>query len=89
MQYTYAYLPPAYAAEVMFSSCLCFCVCVCVLSVRAIPFEAVGIETSFLVWWYILTISKSSLGIKGHWVKVKVISWKMLILLLDISLNMI
>ena len=23
-------LPPAYAVEVMFSSCLCVCVCVCV-----------------------------------------------------------
>ena len=26
--------------------------------------EAVDIETSFLVWWYILTISRSSLSIK-------------------------
>ena len=58
-------LPPAYAVEVMFSSCLCVCVCVCVclsvcLSVRAITFEPVDIETSFLVWCYILT----SLSIK-------------------------
>ena len=44
------------------------------MSVRAIPFEGIDIETSFLVWWYILTISRSSLSIK-------VISWKMLILL--------
>ena len=39
-------------------------VCVCVCSVRAITFEPVDIETSFLVWWYILTISRSSLSIK-------------------------
>ena len=30
----------------------------------AITFEPVDIETSFLVWWYILTISRSSLSIK-------------------------
>ena len=45
------------------SVCLCVCVSVC-LSVRAITFEAVDKETSFLVWWYILTISRSSLSIK-------------------------
>ena len=39
------------------------CVCVC-LSVQAITFKGVDIETSFLVWWYILTISRSSLSIK-------------------------
>ena len=55
------FLPPAYAIEVLFSSCLCVCVCV---SVRAITFEAVDIETSILVWCYILTISRSSLSIK-------------------------
>ena len=33
---------------------LCVRVSVC-LSVRAITFEPVDIETSFLVWWYILT----------------------------------
>ena len=38
------YLPPAYAVEVMFSSCVCVYV-----SVRAITFEPVDIETSFLV----------------------------------------
>ena len=37
-------LPPEYAVEVMFSSCLCVCVC---LSVRAITFEPVDIEISF------------------------------------------
>ena len=42
---------------------MCVCVCVCV-SVRAVTFEQVDIETSFLVWCYILTISRSSLSIK-------------------------
>ena len=55
------FLPPAYAVEVMFSSCVCVCVC---LSVRAITFEPVDTETSFLVWCYILTTSRSSLSIK-------------------------
>ena len=43
-------LPPAYAVEVMFSSCLCVCVSVCLsvcVSVQAITFEPVDIETSF------------------------------------------
>ena len=55
----------------MFSSCLCVCVsvsvclCVClVVSVLAITFEPVNIETPFLVWCYILIISRSSLSIK-------------------------
>ena len=34
-----------------------YSVCVC-LSVRAITFECLDIETSFLVWWYILIISR-------------------------------
>ena len=34
------------------------------VSVQAITFEAINIETSFLVWWYILTISRSSLRVK-------------------------
>ena len=41
------------------------CVCVSVfLSVQAITFEPLDIETSFLVCRYILTISRSSLNIK-------------------------
>ena len=45
--------------------CVCsrgnvFVVCVCMF----INFEAVDIEISFLVWWYILTISRSSLSTK-------------------------
>ena len=41
----------------VFVVCVCVSVCVC-LSVQTITFEAVDIETSFLVWWYILTISR-------------------------------
>ena len=62
------------------------CVCVCqsvslsvCLFVPAITFEPVDIEASFLLWWYILTISRVKFKCQGHWVKVKVISWKMLI----------
>ena len=47
--------------------CLCICLCVCVsvfLSVQAITFEPLDIETSFLAYRYILTISRSSLSIK-------------------------
>ena len=41
------------------------CVCLSVfLSVQAITFEPLDIETSFLVCRYILTISRSSLSIK-------------------------
>ena len=41
------------------------CVCLSVfLSVQAIMFESLDIETSFLVYRYILTISRSSLSIK-------------------------
>ena len=39
-------------------------VCLCFLSVRAITFDLLDIETSFLVCRYILTISRSSLSIK-------------------------
>ena len=46
-------------------SCLSFCVCLSVfLSVQAITFEPLNIETSFLVCRYIMTISRSSLIIK-------------------------
>ena len=42
-----------------------FILSVCLsVSVRAITFECLDTETSFLVWWYILTISRSSLSIK-------------------------
>ena len=57
---------------------VCLSVCLSVfLSVQAITFELLDIETSFLVCRYILTISRSSLSIQGHWVKVKVILEKM------------
>ena len=42
------YVPPSYAVEGNV-----FIVSVC-LSVRAITFETIDLETSFLVWWYIL-----------------------------------
>ena len=46
-------------------SCVCMSVCMSVfLSVQAITFEPLDIETSFLVCRYILTISRSSLSIK-------------------------
>ena len=45
---------------------VCLSVCLSVfLSVQAITFEPLGIETSFLVSRYILTISRSSLSIKS------------------------
>ena len=40
-----------------------FILSVC-LSVWAIAFESLGIGTSCLVWWYILTISRSCLCVK-------------------------
>ena len=44
---------------------VCMSVCVSVfLSVQAITFELLDIETSFLVCRYILTISRSGLSIK-------------------------
>ena len=46
--------------------CLSVCLCVC-LSFQAITFKPLDIETSFLVCWYILTISRSSLSIKVIW----------------------
>ena len=45
--------------KVMFSYCVCLCV-----SVQAITFECLDIETLCLVWWYTLTISRSSLNSK-------------------------
>ena len=49
----------------VFILCVCVCVCLSVCeSVWAITFECLDIETSFLVWWYILTISRSSVSIK-------------------------
>ena len=45
------------------SVCLSVCPSVC-LSVQTITFEPLHIGTSFLVWRYILTISRSSLSIK-------------------------
>ena len=47
--------------------CVCVCVSFCLsvfLSVKAITFEPLDIEISFLVCRYILTISRSSFSIK-------------------------
>ena len=53
------------SVHVSLSVYLSVCVCVSVfLSVQAITFEPLNIETSFLVCRYILTISRSSLSIK-------------------------
>ena len=54
---------PCVRVSVCPSVCLCVCVSVC-LSVQTITFEPLHIGTSFLVWRYILTISRSSLSIK-------------------------
>ena len=54
---------------------VCVCVCLCP-SVWAITFEAVDIETSFLVWWYILTISRSSKSIKVIGLRSRLSHWK-------------
>ena len=44
---------------------LCLCVCLSVFTtIQAITFEPLHIETSFLVYRYIFTISRSSIGIK-------------------------
>ena len=58
------------------------CLCVCL----GYNFEWVDIETSYLVWCYILTISRS-FQYQGHWVKV--ILWKMLILLPGHHFNLV
>ena len=65
------YHPRMWVGNVFGRVCLCVCVsvclCVCVsvfLSVQAITFEPLDIETSFMVCRYILTISRSSFSIK-------------------------
>ena len=59
--------------SVCLSVCVSVCLCVCLsvwvclsvfLSVQAITFEPLNIETSFLVCRYIFTISRSGLSIK-------------------------
>ena len=72
------YHPHMRVSNVFGHVCLCVCVSLYLsvfLSVQAITFEPLDIETSFLVCRYILTISRLSLSIKGQvsLVKVKVI----------------
>ena len=55
----YYFLALVHAGKVMFSYCLCVC-----LSAWDTPFETVDMETTFLVWWYTLTISRPSLNMK-------------------------
>ena len=60
-------IPTCYRAHMRKGNVFILCVCACLsvfVSIRAITFECLGIGTSFLVWCYILTISKSSLSIK-------------------------
>ena len=60
----YNYHPPM---RVFSHVCLCVCLSVCLsvcVSVQAITFELLHIETFFLVWRYIFTISRSHLSIK-------------------------
>ena len=67
---TIIYEPILIPSILTWSLCdMCVCVCVCVsqcvcLSVQAITFEPVDIETSFLLQWYILPKSRSSSSIK-------------------------
>ena len=75
-------LPPAYAVEVMFSSCLCVC-----LTYWAITFEWVDIETSFFRMVLHLDHIQVKFEYQGHWIKAKVI-WKMLILLPGSQFNL-
>ena len=62
------------------------CVFVCV-SVWAITFEQFNIETSVLVWCYILTISRSSLSIKVIGLRSRSSHGKCLFCYLNISLT--
>ena len=62
--------------HVYMSVCVCVCLCVCLsiclsvfLSVQPITFEPFDIETIFLVCRYIMTISRSNLGIKVIWLR--------------------
>ena len=56
------FLPPTYAIEVMFSSCMCVCLCVCLCICLCVCLF--GLLNEFLVWWFILTMSRASLIIK-------------------------
>ena len=61
------YYHPRMRVGNVFWLCVCLSVCLSMsvfLSVQAITFEPLDIETSFLVCRYILTISRSSLSIK-------------------------
>ena len=57
--------------KVMFSYCL---------SVQAKTFECLDIETSFLVWWYILIISRSNLSTNVIGLRSRPLFFKLIIL---------
>ena len=71
---THFYRPRMQEGNV-FTLPVCVCLSVC-LSIQAITFECPDKETSFLVWWYILTISRTYLSTKvigqgqGHFCKI-------------------
>ena len=68
--------------QVCLSVCLCVCLCVCLsvfLFVQAITFEPLDVESLLLACRYI------KFEYPGHWVKVKVISEKMIVLLISTS----
>ena len=67
--------------------CVSVCVCVCVsLSIQAITFEGIDIETSFLVWWYVLTISRPLGQGQGHFMEnANFCTWTSVKLAFDLS----
>ena len=69
------YVPPKRIGNV-FVVCLSVC-------------PSLDIETSFLVWWNILTISSFDFEYQGHWVSVKVICWKVFIWLPGHQFNLL
>ena len=82
---------------IIITSCICsrdnvfimfMCVCVCLSVCSGHNFWCIEIETSFLVWWYILTISRSSLNFKVIGSRSRP-PWKMLILLPGHQFNLV
>ena len=78
-------------SHVCLTVCVCLCVCLCVsmsvclcvvLSVQAITFEPLHIETSFLECRYVFTISRSNLSIKVivSWSRSHEKKWKFLLI---------
>ena len=53
------------------------------LFVQAFTFEGLDIEPSLLVWWNILSMSRSSLSIKAIWSRLRSLGQNVLFGLLD------